>query len=45
MSEESYPFLDIDEDDDTEVNDQELGELIAKLHDKDDTCTCEVSNL
>ena len=46
-SEESDPFLDIDEgeeDDDTEVCDQELGELIAKLQDKDDDAY-EVSDL
>ena len=41
ISEESDPFLNIDEGkegDDTEVSDQELSELTAKLHDKDDAC-------
>ena len=46
LSEESDPFLDIDESeegDDTKVCNQELGELIAKLQDRDNTC--EVSDL
>ena len=47
MSKESDPFLDIDEgdedDEDTEVNDHELDEHIAKLRDED--YACEVSNM
>ena len=42
ISEESDPFLEIDhgetDDEHTKVGDQELDELIDKLHDKDDTC-------
>ena len=48
LSEESDPFLDIDEyeGDDTEVCNQELGELIAKLQDSEDSDnTSEASDL
>ena len=44
ITEESDPFLDIDEGEEDEVSDQELGELIAKLQDKDDAA-CEVYDL